>query len=152
MSQPIKRHVALQPLSREHHLGLLLCYKIGRGFDLNISPDRIKKYADWFYENHLVPHFDDEEKYVFPILGAQHEMVMQAMAEHVALRKLFTESPPNETTLRAIETQLEQHIRFEERIMFNEIQAVATPEQLQHFSNIHKEEDFCENEVDAFWL
>jgi len=28
MNQPIKRHVALQPVSREHHYGLLLSWKI----------------------------------------------------------------------------------------------------------------------------
>ncbi|WP_241739476.1 hypothetical protein [Aestuariibaculum marinum] len=30
--KPLKRHKALQPLSREHHYGLLLTWKIRTGF------------------------------------------------------------------------------------------------------------------------
>lgn len=152
MSQPIKRHIALQPLSRDHHLGLLLCWKISKGFAANIDPARMKKYADWFYQNHLIPHFADEEKYIFPILGDEHELIKKALAEHRRLRRLFEDDSDVIKSLRYIEEELEQHIRFEERILFNEIQSVATPEQLQIYADIHKEENFCENEEDAFWL
>ena len=55
---PIKRHKALQPLSRDHHHGLLLSGKIRAGFSKNIEPLRIKNYADWFFKNHLIPHFE----------------------------------------------------------------------------------------------
>ena len=55
--KPQKRHKALQPLSREHHHGLLLSWKIRAGFSENIGPKRIKVYADWFFKNHLIPHF-----------------------------------------------------------------------------------------------
>ena len=40
-SKPIKRHKALQPLSRDHHHGLLLSWKIRAGFSKNIEPNRI---------------------------------------------------------------------------------------------------------------
>jgi len=43
MSNPIKRNEALKPLSRDHHHGLLLCWKIRQGIKLNIEPERIKK-------------------------------------------------------------------------------------------------------------
>lgn len=43
MSQPIKRHPSLQPLSREHHYGLLLSWKIREGFKREVPPERIKK-------------------------------------------------------------------------------------------------------------
>ena len=36
-NKPIKRHKAIQPLSREHHQGLLLCWKIGKGFEKGIE-------------------------------------------------------------------------------------------------------------------
>jgi len=39
---PIKRSIALQPLSREHHHGLLLCWKIRTGLKKGIDIDRIK--------------------------------------------------------------------------------------------------------------
>lgn len=42
MSKSIKRTKALQPLSRDHHHGLLLCWKIRQGIKLNVEPERIK--------------------------------------------------------------------------------------------------------------
>ena len=58
--KPQKRHKALQPLSREHHHGLLLSWKIRSGFSKNIEPKRIRTYADWFFKTHLIPHFEME--------------------------------------------------------------------------------------------
>lgn len=46
MPKPIKRHTALKPLSREHHHGLLLSWKIREGLKRNIEIPRIKKYID----------------------------------------------------------------------------------------------------------
>ncbi len=43
MSKPIKRSVALKPLSREHHHGLLLSWKIREGFNRNVEIERIKR-------------------------------------------------------------------------------------------------------------
>ncbi len=87
--EPIKRDKALQGISREHHHGLLLCWKIRSGFAKNISNVRIKKYTDWFYETHLIPHFELEENHIFPILGEQNEMVKKALTEHRRLKHLF---------------------------------------------------------------
>ena len=67
-SKPLKRHKALIPFSREHHHGLLLSWKIRSGFSKNIEVERIKKYADWFFINHLIPHFELEEKYIFSLI------------------------------------------------------------------------------------
>ena len=74
-NKPLKRAPELQPLSHDHHHGLQLCWKIRTGFSKQIEPDRIKKYSDWFYKTHLKPHFELEEKYVFPILGAENDLV-----------------------------------------------------------------------------
>lgn len=149
-SKPIKRHSALQPLSREHHHGLLLCWKIRQGFKRDISPERIKVYADWFWETHLAPHFEAEEKYLFPILPADNENVKKALLEHQRLKRLFHKSDDLIKTLNRIEEELEQHIRFEERILFNEIQQAATEAQLQDMVDIHSS-DFCDNLSDEFW-
>ena len=75
MNAPIKRHESLKSLSHDHHHGLLLCWKIRTGFKKQIEINRIKFYTDWFFRNHLSPHFDLEEKYVFPVLGQEHELV-----------------------------------------------------------------------------
>ena len=72
MSEPIKRNEALVQLSRDHHYGLLLCWKIREGIKRRIEPQRIKNYVDWFWLHHLEQHFEIEEKYLFPILGNQN--------------------------------------------------------------------------------
>jgi hypothetical protein len=149
--KPIKRSEKLKPLSREHHHALLLCWKIKTGFNKGASAERIKKYADWFFENHLLPHFEIEEKYVFTVLGDEHPMVKQAKVDHQRLKQLFTGSGDIERNLRDIEETLQNHVRFEERTLFNEIQKYATEEQLSDIEMFHVEEKFVDNVEDPFW-
>ncbi|HET8736521.1 MAG TPA: hemerythrin domain-containing protein [Pricia sp.] len=148
---PIKRNKNLQPLSRDHHHSLLLSWKIRTGFSKGVSVERIKRYADWFFSHHIQPHFEMEEKYLFPILGNEHELVKKAISEHRRLGRLFNETQNPSKSLSLIEEELEQHIRFEERVLFNEIQQVATEEQLITLSEIHSDEKFKDNSEDEFW-
>lgn len=148
---PIKREEFLKAISREHHHGLLLCWKIKTGLKKHIDPIRIKRYVDWYYTTHLLPHFEVEEKYVYPILGAEHELYKRAYTEHKRLKSLFESNADVIETLASIEKELDDHIRFEERIMFNEIQAKATNEQLQNIIKSHSEDKFSDNLSDPFW-
>ena len=150
-SNPISRSEYLKPLSREHHHGLLLCWKIKTGFSKGVEPYRIKAYADWFYKKHLLPHFEAEEKYVFPVLGNDNKLIRQAVEEHRLLSGLFSDTSDIEDSLKQIQIKLEKHIRFEERILFNEIEKVAFPEQLKEFEQNLSEERFTENLNDEFW-
>ncbi len=148
---PQKRDKALQPLSREHHHGLLLCWKIRTGIKKNIEPQRIKMYLDWFWLSYLKPHFENEELYVFPVLGNENELVKQALAEHRELKRLFESENDLHKSIGLIEEELEKHIRFEERVLFNEIQAVANSEQLLQIQLDSSDKIFCENLSDIFW-
>lgn len=150
-TKPLKRAKELQELSREHHHGLLLCWKIRTGYSRNVSPERIKRYTDWFYTKYLLPHFELEEEYVFTILKENHELVKKALAEHRRLRRLFNQRINIDKNLGLIEEELEAHIRFEERVLFPEVQKVATPEQLERIVQIHRRDEFVENEKDIFW-
>ena len=134
---PIKRDEFLKPLRRDHHHGLLLCWKIRAGFRKQVEISRIKSYSDWFYKNHLLPHFEVEEKYVFPILGNDHALVKKALSEHRKLRRLFEDSDDASKNLGKIEENLEAHIRFEERILFNEIQKTASAKELEEMEEKH---------------
>ena len=151
-NKPLKRVLELQPLSHDHHHGLQLCWKIRTGFSKQVEVERIKNYADWFFTNHLVPHFELEEKYIFTILEQKNEFVKQALTEHRRLKRLFSETTNLEKSLGLIEEELEKHIRFEERILFPEVQKEATPEQLAEIAKIHNHELFVENNEDTFWL
>ena len=148
---PIARHDALRPLSREHHFGLLLCWKIRMGFQKGISPQRIKKYCDWFYSRYLVPHYEIEEKFLFPILGDDNDMVNKALSDHRKVGELIKEHENLEEVLRLLERTLNNHIRFEERVLFNEIERVATADQLELMEKMHPEELREEKYEDEFW-
>jgi len=152
MPKPIKRLTALQPISREHHHGLLLSWKIREGLKRNIEPARIKQYTDWFWKNHLQQHFEFEEKYIFPILGKADKMVNRAKKEHGRLRRLFISPERVEINLSLIEEELVAHIRFEERVLFNEIQKVANKEQLALLESSHQQLPDPETWEDEFWL
>jgi iron-sulfur cluster repair protein YtfE (RIC family) len=92
-----------------------------------------------------------EEKQVFPILGAENDLVKRALTEHRRLKRLFKQTTEIEKSLGLIEEELEAHIRFEERILFVEIQKIATQDQLAKIKEIHTEESFSEKDDGLFW-
>lgn len=48
MTAPIKRHLSLQSLSRDHHEGLLIAFKIEKGMSENVEASVMQKHIDWF--------------------------------------------------------------------------------------------------------
>jgi len=151
ITPPIKRSLALQSLSREHHYSLLLCWKIRTGFKKTVELERIKAYTDWFFKIELLPHFQIEEEFVFPILGNTNDLVKKAIAQHRKLKKLFDDTSDLNKSLNFIEEELERHIRFEERVLFNEIEKVATAEQFDVMLKAHNKNTYTENWADEFW-
>lgn len=149
--KPIKRHQALRPLSRQHHHSLLFSWKLRKGFSENIEIERLQKYASWFYKQEMQPHFIAEEKFVFPILGNESELVQQALKDHRRITRLFLDTENPSKSLSILEEELDSHIRFEERILFNEIQKVANTEQLQKIAEIHEDISPTSEYSDAFW-
>ena len=151
MPKPLKRHPALQPISREHHHGLLLSWKIREGFRHNVVRERIKKYTDWFWINHLVSHFEFEEAYIFPLLKNDSILIKRALREHRRLKSLFSATDKVEHNLSLIEEELIAHIRFEERILFQEVQLIASEEQLKVIEKEHSK-NLAEVWEDEFWI
>ncbi len=139
MSTPLIRHESLKPLTRDHHHGLLLCWKIREGRKNKVPSERIKAYTDHFYSTQLAPHFKFEEEEVFPLLCEEHPMRRQALNDHRRLASLFAEQDNIEHSLKTIEKELEEHIRFEERVLFHEIQEKNSDEDLKRIDSKEKE-------------
>lgn len=133
----LERHALLRPVSREHHEGLLFCWRIRHALSEGCDPAAQMRTGVTFYHRHLLPHFAIEEKAVFPVLGAGDPLVERAISEHRRLTRLFlsTEAPARD--LSCIEDALEARIRFEERVLFPRFQAVATKEQLERIDRLH---------------
>ncbi|MBP8822598.1 MAG: hemerythrin domain-containing protein [Flavobacteriales bacterium] len=151
---PIERLPGLRGISREHHEGLLLCWKVRAGLARNVPPARIRQYCRRFLKHTLKPHFEVEEDVLFPVLGYQDPDVRKAMADHRRLQRLINGRSDALVAVSLLEEELEAHIRFEERLLFNRIQLLATPEQLAAIERahaampVHREADPDE---DAFW-
>ena len=129
----------------------MFCLQLSKGLENKIDEIRLKNYADWFYENHIQEHFSVEENLIFPLLGNDNELIKTALDQHQNILKLFTTTTDLSNTLKKLATELEAHIRFEERILFNEIQLNAN-EQLLKTIHIKELETSCRvGWGDEFW-
>lgn len=91
---------------------------------------------------------------MFSVLGSENELIKRALMEHRRLRRLFERVKDEEKNLGLIEEELEAHIRFEERVLFNEIQEVASPSELDEILSKHSaqaEVHSSEEWEDEFW-
>lgn len=153
-NKPLKRRKELQALSRDHHHGLLLGWKIREGFRNEIEHERINKYVQWFWNNHLKDHFEREEKWVFPLLGHNHPLVRRALTEHRRLERLINANRDLHKNLSLLEEEIEIHIRFEERSLFKAIQDKLDELDNTQIAQLEKELNhptFNENYQDQFW-
>lgn len=147
----MKRHEALVQLSRDHHFGLLLCWKLKEGLKREVSVERMAKYIEVFYNHNLKPHFQEEEDTIFKVLGNDHPLIEEAISQHRTFHKMIEdgfETPEQIETFRAL---LELHIRTEERQIFPAIEKEATDKQLEDILQLaHPELKEPEYE-DVFW-
>ena len=155
--KPIKRHEGIVKFSREHHFGLLLVWKIRQGIKNNIEPERIGKYVKFFFENDLQQHFKEEETSLFTKLKADDPMLGRTVQEHIEIYALMNEinaGNNNYELLKKFGNTLEDHIRFEERILFNYIQEQLSENELLQLSENHQERtgDTDDNWKDQFWV
>src|SRR5690606_17695236 len=124
-------------LSREHHHGLLLCWRIRRDLAERTDHARVLEECRDFFHTELLPHFAVEEEVVFPVLGGNDPLVHRAVTEHRRIARLFILERDPQTVLSLIEDELEAHIRFEERVLFPRVQQRATPEEMERIDEVH---------------
>lgn len=160
VNKPIKRSKELVLLSREHHDGLLLCWKIRTGLKKEVNSERIKAYVQYFWDTDLKEHFRREEEYLFSQLPGDDIMKIKAMAQHNSIRELLTllnKSSGSLTEIGLLEklaSELDDHIRFEERELFNHIEQTLRPDKLSIIGKLLDQVDgeYCVAEwSDEFW-
>jgi hemerythrin-like domain-containing protein len=123
----MKRDPRLQPLSREHHHGLMAIVLVRRLLDSNPSAGRVRVVAQQFVDFHhaaLVPHFRHEEDWLLPLLeqGGEVEALRErTLRDHAGLHRLAGEldraveqDGDLDAALRRLCDRLEDHIHFEE--------------------------------------
>lgn len=126
-----------------------LCSRIRKGLQQDVELGRIRAYTNWFQSTCLEPHFEIEEKYIFPILGS-NVRVKRALANHRRICKLLSCGCEDDKVLNLIEEELTSHIRFEERVLLKGFKKV---EKLKEIQKKHQDVSFSdENWEDPFWL
>jgi len=152
----MKRHNSIVILSREHHFGLLFCWKIRQGVSKQVAAERIQPYVEYFWASHLRKHFEEEETLLFTLF--QGSLVEQAISEHLHIKQLIESiicaKPTYPEQLIVLADTLDNHIRFEERTLFpymeREIPAnklMALGNQLQQLHQNPDKDDYS----DEFW-
>lgn len=148
---PIKRHKALRNLSREHHDGLVFALRLQKGVSKKADLQSMEEYATWFWENHLLLHFQLEEERLFPMLEGEYELVSEAIDQHQDLKMLFQIQQKTHADFKRIYELLQKHIRLEERELFNLIQSTLSEQQLAIYEEVHKNQQSCAMWQTPFW-
>jgi hemerythrin-like domain-containing protein len=158
----ILRHATLQPLSRQHHQGLLVSLLLEKGLKKNASLKEMRDFIIQFWEEELRLHFEKEDFLFLPLAYKYpqlFEVLIQLKNEHQEIR-LLIQKLNNEARSEQYETIisfakiLEKHIRFEERQLFNIIQETLPEDEMIDFSEELKsisEKDFCTTYSVKFW-
>ena len=119
----------LIPLSHQHQHALALCVRLERALakgdaDLNAWQEEIAG----IWENEIRFHFQAEEQVLFPAAQKYpplQPLVQQLIAEHRTLRDFFARAQTRQMDAVVLKTfggTLAQHIRTEERQLFEECQ------------------------------
>ena len=151
--KPIKRSQELTQLSKEHHEALLLVWKIRQGIRKGVAPERIARYCRWFWDAHLVEHFKSEEDLLPLVLSKDHLLLQKMLDDHDVIQRRIKGLPDNNVeSLELLAQSINDHVRFEERQLFNEVEKIATPEQLALISEGLNETDGLPVWEDEFWV
>jgi hemerythrin-like domain-containing protein len=132
----MKRSEALAPLSRDHQHALDAALRLRRADEssLGAAVDHFRS----FFEREGRRHFDIEERVLVPALALEDPEwsngVRRLRAEHAAIREQASElsgAPHELDAARALGNQLDDHVRFEERVLFVLLEQRLTAAELQ---------------------
>lgn len=142
----MKRHPALIPLSQDHHKALLFAQLLKKNAPEyhGLPIDLIGKmnFAKEIFHTELEHHFKDEEEFVFPYLKGKDveldNLIAEILSEHIILKEKILslqENPNLIDHLDEIGNILGEHVRKEERILFEKAQEILNDEELKSIEN-----------------
>ena len=126
----------LVPLSRQHQHALALCVRIERASPIGQKSVEWQEEIAQQFETEIKVHFAAEEQIVFPAARAFRELdrlVEELLAEHQSLRANFAQAEARQMSVEelvAFARRLAEHIRKEERQLFERLQHLMKPEEL----------------------
>lgn len=131
----MRRTAALEGLSRDHHLALVVAQKLERA-TVDTAPIARDAFLS-YWESEGRHHLRSEEEVLLPAcaryLDIGDEVVVRVRVEHGDLRRraaeLEADTAPPLHEIRSLGELLRGHVRYEERVLFRLIeQVVPEPE------------------------
>jgi hemerythrin-like domain-containing protein len=130
----------LVPLSRQHQHALALCVRIDRASPIADSDlDAWQTEMAQHFRAEIRIHFDAEEKILFPAAKRFSELIpllADLLSDHAWLRRQFAEAEARKLSAEEVTMfgrRLSEHIRKEERQLFERLQQLIKPDE---FANI----------------
>jgi hemerythrin-like domain-containing protein len=120
----LKRHQALEQLSRDHHRALVAAQALKRASESTAADARDRFLSYWDPEGRW--HFRQEEEILLPacarFIDPEHPLIAKVLTDHVRIRHLASEAAtsgvPAAAALHELGRELEKHVRREERELF----------------------------------
>ena len=138
----MKRHPALVGLSEDHHHELVQARRLlmAAGADADTRLEAARTYVDAFFTD-TVEHFRREEETVLPLYARQPTadagLLERVLREHMelhglarALRAEVAAEDVSGATLEELGSLLRDHVRLEERELFEDVQRIVPPAEL----------------------
>src|SRR6478672_7406808 len=110
----MKRVEALQSLSHQHHNSLMACLLLKKGIAKKAGEFTLNDFLSKFFREDIEPHFEAEEKHLFPLvdqLKPEYSNILRT--DHALLRVLasrFMNQSATADYLKTYASLLEDHI------------------------------------------
>lgn len=115
------------PLREEHRYGLLFCWRVREGLKQGVDAQRISRYVRSFWSQHLSLHFKDEESALFRYQSTPvfQKMVQDHLLLHDRIMKIISADFVQPGQLTELIHLLDEHIRFEEKELFQYLKTAS---------------------------
>lgn len=152
--KPVKRNPHIVKLSQDHHASLMFCWKIRQGAKYHAATERMVKYVQYFWEHHFSEHFKEEEEFLFAPL--KDAAVLKAIEDHQKIKTkvdkiIISGNEDQQTNLLKLADLVDQHVRYEERILFPHLEKKLSEEQLQIIGSQISDKPLKDDFEDPFW-
>lgn len=154
--KPIKRNENIVKLSQDHHASLMFCWKLRQGVKYDVAVQRMTQYILYFWEHHFSFHFKEEEEFLFAPL-VEDDKIQKAIEDHQKIKKIINEinvsgieNPPG--ILLELADMVDEHVRYEERILFPYLERALTQKQLENIGKQISSIPLRDSFQDNFWI
>lgn len=153
----MKRHDNLQALSRQHHNELLACLLLKKGIQKKADLRVMQEFTKQFWHNDLRHHVAEEEKKLIPFLQTRQALKQYVHVlhnDHQLIERIFDRSQNgylSYSTLQLFAGYVEEHIRFEERVVFAAMQELLPESDWKELVFEDAQQKDCATYTVKFW-